>query len=171
MKESEIDDKIASEESFETPEYESYVLRINRCAKVVKGGRRLSFSAVVVMGDRNGRVGFGLGKANEVADAIRKGEEIARRSMTAVKLAGDTIPHESFGRFRGAKVLLKPAAPGTGVIAGSGVRAVLALAGIRNVLAKSLGSNDKLNTVYATFRALQAMRTPEESAQLRGISR
>lgn len=169
MKDSETDDKIALNETSEPLECESYVLRINRCSKVVKGGRRLSFSAVVVMGDHRGRVGFGLGKANEVADAIRKGEEIARRSMRAVKMVGDTIPHESLGRFCGAKVLLKPAAPGTGVVAGSGVRAVLALAGIRNVLAKSMGSNDKLNTVYATFRALQAMRTPEESAQLRGI--
>lgn len=156
------------DEAYGAGEYEEYVLRVNRCSKVVKGGRRLSFSAVVVVGDRRGNVGYGLGKANEAADAIRKGGETAKRSMIAVKICKDTIPHESIGRFRGSKVILRPAAPGTGVIAGGGARAVLTLAGVRNVLAKSLGSNDKLNTVCATFNALKVMRTIEESAQLRG---
>jgi small subunit ribosomal protein S5 len=147
---------------------EEYVMRVNRCAKVVKGGRRLSFSAVVVVGDRKGRVGFGLGKANEVADAIRKGGDIARRSMFPVKMHGDTIPHEVWGEYCGAKVFLRPAAVGTGVIAGGGVRAVLTLAGVRNVLAKSLGSTNKLNVVYATVNALDQLRTSEENRSLRG---
>lgn len=151
-------------------EMEEYVMRINRCAKVVKGGRRLSFSALVVVGDRKGRVGFGLGKANEVVDAIRKGGEIARRSMFPVKMHADTIPHDVCGEFCGARVFLRPAAVGTGVIAGGGVRAVLTLAGIRNVLAKSLGSKNKLNVVYATVNALEQLRTRDENKSLRGHS-
>ena len=150
-------------------DFEEYVLRINRCAKVVKGGRRLSFSAVVVVGDHRGRVGVGLGKANEVADAIRKGGEIARKSLFPIKTYGNTIPHEAYGEFRGAKVLLRPAVDGTGVIAGGGARAVLNLSGVGNIIAKSLGSSNKWNVVHATIAALKSLRTPEECADMRGI--
>ncbi len=146
---------------------EEYVVRIARCSKVVKGGRRLSFSAVVVVGDHNGQVGCGLGKANEVADAIRKGGEIARKSMFKIKMKDGTIPHEVIGKFCGAMVLLKPAAPGTGVIAGGGARAVLQLSGIRNILSKSLGSNNKWNVVHAVVAALGELRSIEESRSVR----
>lgn len=151
-------------------EIEEYILRINRCSKVVKGGRRLSFSAVVIVGDHKGKVGFGLGKANEVADAIRKGGEVARKSMISLTMTGDSIPHEVIGRYCGAEVMLRPAAPGTGVIAGGGVRAIMSLAGVRNVLSKSLGSNNKLNVVYATLDALKQLRTKEQSDRLRGLA-
>ncbi len=156
----------------ETPDssFGEYVLRINRCAKVVKGGRRLSFSALVVVGDYNGKVGVGLGKANEVADAIRKGGEIARKSMFEIKMQDRTIPHEAWGEFCGAKVLLKPAADGTGVIAGGGMRALLNLSGVHNVLAKSLGSSNKWNVVHATIKALEMLRTRAESEAMRGVS-
>jgi len=143
------------------------VVMVNRCAKVMKGGRRFSFSAVVVVGDRSGRVGFGFGKANEVPDAIRKGGEIARRSMFKVKMSDRTIPHEVTGQFDGGRVLLKPASPGTGVIAGGGMRPVLELAGIRDVIGKSLGSGNRLNVVKATVRALESLRTREEIASFR----
>ncbi len=146
---------------------EEYVVRISRCSKVVKGGRRLSFSAVVVVGDHNGQVGCGLGKANEVADAIRKGGEIARKTMFKIKMKDGTIPHEVIGRYCGAKVLLKPAAPGAGVIAGGGARAVLQLSGLRNILAKSLGSNNKWNVVHAVVEALGDLRSVEESRIVR----
>ena len=142
-------------------EFEEHVFGIKRCTKVVKGGRKLSFSAIVVVGDHNGRVGFGLGKANEISEAIRKGGELARRSLYTVKVQGETIPHEVNGKFSGSKVLLRPAVSGTGVIAAGGVRAILNLAGIRNVLSKSLRSRKPLNVVNATFAAIKQLRTKE----------
>lgn len=140
---------------------EERVVFVNRCAKVVKGGRRFSFSAIVVVGNRKGMVGYGFGKANEVADAIRKGGDIARRSMFSVTLKDRTIPHEVMGRCDGGHVLLKPASAGTGVIVGGGMRAVIELSGIQDVLGKSLGSSNKVNVVKATMAALEALRSRE----------
>jgi len=144
------------------------VVSLNRVAKVEKGGRRFSFSALIVVGDLNGRVGAGLGKARDVPESIRKGVEIAKRNMISVPMVGTTIPHEVRFKWGAAKVLLKPAAPGTGVISGGAMRAVIELAGIKDILTKSLGTNNPINTVRATMRALQSMRTAQEVAELRG---
>jgi len=143
------------------------VVFVNRCAKVVKGGRRFSFSAVVVVGNREGRVGFGFGKANEVSDAIRKGGESARKHMIAITMHGKTIPHEVFGACDGGRVLLKPAPDGSGVIAGGGMRPVLEAAGVRDVIGKSLGSKNRLNVVKATIASLQKLRSAESIAAAR----
>src|SRR6266850_2685767 len=145
------------------------VVFINRCAKVVKGGRRFSFSALIVAGDHDGKVGVGFGKANEVAEAIRKASEAARKSMEKMSLHENTIPHEVVGEFGGGRVLLRPASPGTGVIAGGGVRAVVEAAGIRDVLAKSLGSSNHSNVVKATIEALRSLRRKDEILKVRGI--
>ena len=143
------------------------VVEVNRCAKVVKGGRRFSFSALVVVGDRDGQVGYALGKARENADAIRKATEMARRAMIKVTMKDRTIPHEVIGRCGASRVMLKPASKGTGVIAGGGARAVLDLAGVRDVLAKSLGASSALNVVKATMDGLRQLRSREEAAALR----
>ena len=145
------------------------VVFINRCAKVVKGGRRFSFSALIVAGDHDGSVGVGFGKANEVSEAIRKASESARKSMEKMSLHENTIPHETVGEFGGGRVLLRPASPGTGVIAGGGVRAVVEAAGIKDVLAKSLGSSNHANVVKATVEALRALRRRDEILKVRGI--
>jgi small subunit ribosomal protein S5 len=149
-------------------ELEERLVKINRVSKVVRGGRRFSFGSIVVVGDSNGRVGIGHGKAGEVTDSIRKGVDQAKKSMITVPLDGHTIPHEVEESFGAARVILKPASPGTGVIAGGGVRAVVELAGIRDVLTKSVGNNNPVNVVKATMKALEALQSEQEVLRRRG---
>ncbi len=153
---------------FELKEYDERVIEIGRVAKVVSGGRRFSFRVTVVVGDNNGSVGIGVGKANTVPDAMRKASEKAHHDMHKVWLYGKTIPHEVLGRVSGAEVLLKPASPGTGVIAAGGVRAVLEAAGVADILTKSLRSSNVLNVVYATMQALDSLKSPKDEAARRG---
>lgn len=145
------------------------VLHINRCSTVTKGGRKFSFSALILVGDNKGRVGYGFAKANELTDAIRKGGEAARKSMINCRFEGSTIPHEITSTWDGATILFKPTPDGSGVIAGSKVRAVLELAGIKNVMAKNLGARNPINQVKATFKAIESLVTRDEIAQRRGI--
>ena len=154
-------------ESGATDDLDERVVFVNRCAKTVKGGRRMSFSAVIVVGDHEGKVGVGFGKANEVSDAIRKGGDAARKAMRPVTLHGKTIPHDVTGECDGGRVLLKPAPDGTGLIVGGGMRPVLEAAGIRDAVGKSLGSKNRLNVVKATMDALSQLRSAEEIAALR----
>ena len=149
-------------------EIEERVVAINRVTKVVKGGRRLRFSALVVVGDKNGHVGFGTGKAQEVPEAIRKAIESAKKNLIAVPMSGTTIPHETIGEFCGGRVLIKPATPGSGVAAGGPVRAVMELAGVADITSKSLGSNTPINMIRATVKALEQLKIVEEVAALRG---
>ncbi|MFO7870294.1 MAG: 30S ribosomal protein S5 [Kiritimatiellia bacterium] len=155
------------DQTSEKAELEEGVVFVNRCSKVVKGGRRFSFSAVVVVGNKAGLVGYGFGKANEVAEAIRKGGESAKKNLFPVRMRGGTIPHEIVGTCGGGRVLLKPASEGTGVIAGGGARTVLELAGVRDVLSKSLGSDNALNVVKATVSGLKQLRSREDIETIR----
>jgi small subunit ribosomal protein S5 len=150
------------QEDFGT-EFEEKVLHINRCAKVVKGGRKFSFSALILVGDGQGHVGYGFAKANEVSDAIRKGSEAARKNIYTIEMEGSTIPHEVYVEWDGAKILLKPASPGVGVVAGSKVRSVLELGGVKDVVAKNLGSSNPLNQVKAIFKAILQLKNREKT--------
>ena len=162
-------EKRREREREEREELDERVVHIARTAKVVKGGRRFAFRAVVVVGDQKGRVGVGVGKAREVPDAIRKASDRARKAMVAIPLLGTTIPHQVQEDFGAGKVMLKPASPGTGVIAGGGVRAVVEAAGVKDILSKSLGSDNILNVVQATFAALQTLQDYHKEAQRRGV--
>ena len=157
------------QQNFESQDqFEERVIEIARVAKVVKGGRRFQFRVTVVVGDKKGTISMGVGKANAVPDAMRKASESARKGMRVINLAGTTIPHEVNGKVGGARIMLKPASPGTGVIAGGGVRAVLEVAGVRDILTKSQGSANVLNVVQATFDALEQLKSPQEEAARRG---
>ena len=152
-------------------EFDESVIAINRSAKVVKGGKNFSFGALVVVGDRNGRVGYGYGKANEVSDAIRKGGEAARRNLVRIPMNGQTLPHEIEVKFGGARVLLRPASAGTGLIAGGAVRSILELGGVKDVLAKSLGAANASNVTKATFKAIAGLSTRAEVMARRGLAK
>ncbi|MGC8857406.1 MAG: 30S ribosomal protein S5 [Anaerolineae bacterium] len=161
--------EFTEQQSYESQDvFEERVIEIARVAKVVKGGRRFQFRVTVVIGDKKGTIGMGVGKANAVPDAMRKASERARQDLRVIHLSGTTIPHESLGRVGGARVFLKPASPGTGVIAAGGVRAVLEVAGIRDILTKSMGSSNVLNVVTATFQALDQLKSPQTEAARRG---
>ncbi|MHC4663929.1 MAG: 30S ribosomal protein S5 [Planctomycetota bacterium] len=150
-------------------QFRESVVKINRCATVVKGGRRFSFSALVVVGDEKGRVGYGFGKAKEVPSAVEKGLKAAKKAMKPISVKGDTIPHSVMARFGSAKVALIPASPGTGVIAGAAVRAVVEAVGIKNILTKSFGSNNPINLIKATMAGLESLRSKEQVEALRGV--
>ena len=150
-------------------EFEERVVAINRVTKVVKGGRRFSFSALVIVGDKNGRVGFGTGKAQEVPDAIKKAIQNAKNSLITVPIVNNTVPHEVTGHFGSGRVFFKPASEGTGIIAGGAVRVIFELAGVNNILSKSLGTSTPINLVRATFQGLETLRTKEDVAKLRGV--
>ena len=152
-------------------EFDESVIAINRSAKVVKGGKNFSFGALIVVGDRNGRVGYGYGKANEVSDAIRKGGEAARRNLVRIPMNGQTLPHEIEVKFGGARVLLRPASAGTGLIAGGAVRSILELGGVKDVLAKSLGAANDSNVTKATFKAIAGLSTRAEVMARRGLAK
>ena len=161
----------AEQQNYESQDqFEERVIEIARVAKVVKGGRRFQFRVTVVVGDKKGTISMGVGKANAVPDAMRKASESARKGMRVINLSGTTIPHEVLGKVGGARIMLKPASPGTGVIAGGGVRAVLEVAGVRDILTKSQGSANVLNVVQATFDALEQLKSPQEEAARRGKS-
>jgi len=152
------------------PLFEEIVVKVNRCAKVMKGGRRFSFSALVVVGNKEGKVGYGFGKARGVPGAVEKGVKFAKKAMVEVRLEGTTIPHAITSTFEASTVVMKPAAPGTGIVAGAPVRAVLELAGVKDILTKNIGSSNPMNVVKAVFQGLESLRSREQVAALRGVS-